>query len=694
MKTLKAKILAVALLCSIAAVFVCGGISFNDGVQTTSRNSDKILTVSADNASEEMERTLALISQSVDVFASVCLEELDDFEAFKTNADYVEAYTQSLLPVAGKFAQNTSGALTCYIRYNPEFTNPTSGIFYTRQDMDSEFELIEPTDFSIYDPTDLEHVGWYYIPVNNGKPTWMDPYYNANIDTYMISYVVPLFIGDTSVGIVGMDIDFGMLQSLIDDIHVYDTGSAFLTNAENTVLYHKEIENGTALKEASDSDLKNVNALLEKEEGKSQEYTYKKDKKYLIYKNLANGMKLVITVPKDEINKDTVVLAKHIIFASLIAIVLAIAVGVIFSARITKPLKMIIKVVKNAANLELERDDKMEKLCKRKDETGGIAQAVKQMQDKLREIVGDIQSSSQQIEQSAKKLTTLTTSVHDVCNDNSATTQVLAASMEETAATSETIYQNVVNVNDNAEKIAGLSRSGVGVAGEVKERAAGLRSVTEEAQAKTSEMCGSMIHRTQEALEQVKAVEKINEMTAAITNISSQTNLLALNASIEAARAGEAGKGFAVVASEIGNLASQTLEMVNNITEIVKEVNTSVNNMAGCLKESTDFLQNDVLKDYEEFQRVSVQYTEDAGVFENSMEDITQAVDNLSVTMQSITDALSGINATINEAAGGISNIADKSVVLEGEIVDARAAVEEDQKSAQNLNGVISRFRL
>ena len=26
--------------------------------------------------------------------------------------------------------------------------------------------MLTPTDFSVYDPTDLEHVGWYYIPVH------------------------------------------------------------------------------------------------------------------------------------------------------------------------------------------------------------------------------------------------------------------------------------------------------------------------------------------------------------------------------------------------------------------------------------------------------------------------------------------------------------------------------------------------
>ena len=146
-------------------------------------------------------------------------------------------------------------------------------------------------------------------------------------------------------------------------------------------------------------------------------------------------------------------------------------------------------------------------------------------------------------------------------------------------------------------------------------------------------------------------LEKINELTGTIMEISSQTGLLALNASIEAARAGEAGKGFAVVATEIGSLADQTSQAIANISAIVKEVNEAVGNMSECLEETTEFLEKSVSADYKEFEQVSEQYKDDANVFKNSMEGIKTSMAQLAGSIEQIASALSGINDTVGESS-------------------------------------------
>ena len=141
------------------------------------------------------------------------------------------------------FSENTDGAITSYIRYNPEFTEPTSGIFLTRNDTKSAFESVEPTDFSMYDPSDATHVGWYYIPKEAGEAVWIPPYHNQNLDTLMISYVVPIIIDDEFICIVGIDIDFNSILNDVDEITTAIGGSAYLSSDDWKSHYHAVAEN-------------------------------------------------------------------------------------------------------------------------------------------------------------------------------------------------------------------------------------------------------------------------------------------------------------------------------------------------------------------------------------------------------------------------------------------------------------------
>ena len=117
------------------------------------------------------------------------------------------------------------------------------GVFYVRG-RDGEFRQEPLTQIREYEKDDMEHVGWYYIPVKAGKPVWLTPYLNKNTGVTMISYVVPLYEQDKLLGVAGMDIDFDYISKVVSEIKIYDSGSAVLADAEGNVLVHDKECNG------------------------------------------------------------------------------------------------------------------------------------------------------------------------------------------------------------------------------------------------------------------------------------------------------------------------------------------------------------------------------------------------------------------------------------------------------------------
>lgn len=692
MFTIRKRIATIATICSLITGLSLGILSYCYSGDMADDDSKMLMLATSQEKKTELNGILAKIEQSVDTLTEISMSELTDFEKFKTDPSYVEQYTKKIEGTVLKFAEKTEGALTAYVRYNPDFTPPTSGIFYTRNSTDNGFESIEPTDFSIYEKDDLEHVGWYYIPVGNKKPTWMNPYLNQNINVTMISYVIPVYIDDVSVGIIGMDISLSTIEGVISEATIYDNGYSCLIDTDHNIVFHKDYELGDSLSEKA-SEAEAVVA----DDGKEDQvvaYEYMGTKKQMAYQTLRNGMKYILTATDGDISGKSSGLLKLMIIFLICGLLVSCIVGWFISGMISAPIKNVTEIIGKIAKLDLQKDIRTEKLVKRQDEIGKMSKEVEIMSAELGSMTKQIHNSCNIVNEGVRSLEEVMKSTGELCQNNSATMEEMSAGMEESASTMEVIHKNVESVNDNVKRINEISDKGYQVSGEVKTRAGELRQYTEAADMRTREMYAELRENSDTALHQAEAVSKIHELIQAISDISSQTNLLALNASIEAARAGEAGKGFAVVASEIGALASQTQVSADDIKKMVYEVEVAVKNMQSCIATSTKFLEDTVLKDYREFSEIGSAYNEDASAFEEFMQTIHDSVTSLSQAMDEIAQSLNVIGQAVADSTSGVSDIADKTNELVNSTLRAGEMVSQSVENIEAMEKLMKKFTL
>ena len=470
---------------------------------------------------------------------------------------------------------------------------------------------------------------------------------------------------------------------------------AYLVAEDGTMLYHPSADK--IGEPVENEQVSNVAAMLKSGQVPENDvvlYDYHGSMKYAAYAVTGNGQIVVVSADYDEVTAPVKDLILSMVLTALSSLVLCAIIGYLVSGFICRPIKKLTEIIDRTAELDFRPNEYTAKLIRRRDETGEMARAVETMQQNLRNIVVEVQAAGNQITSNIDGLHQMTTTVDSMCADNSATSQQLAAGMEETAATTETINENVSTIKKGAENINAMAEDGARTSEEVMERAIDLRERTMDASAKTMDMYNNVKVRAEQAIEGSKAVEKINELSGTIMEISSQTGLLALNASIEAARAGEAGRGFAVVATEIGSLADQTSKAIADIGSIVKEVNVAVSNMAACLEDTKGFLENTVLTEYKGFEEVSEQYKEDADVFKTSMEAVKDAMGGLAESIETIASALDGINDTVGESALGVTDIAAKTSNMVEKTGTTQEMVTQCYECIADLRRIVARFVL
>lgn len=330
----------------------------------------------------------------------------------------------------------------------------------------------------------------------------------------------------------------------------------------------------------------------------------------------------------------------------------------------------------------------------RKDDFGKLSNIVEKMRSSIQELLLQVKSETINIDTVVKKINTNINSLNEEIDGVSDTTEQLAANTEETAASAEQINSMTQQIKGAAKEIASRAQDGATEAVDIHRRAARAKEDTVANRKKIRQMLADIRSSLEQALADVKVVDRIGIMANSILEITDQTNLLALNASIEAARAGEAGKGFAVVAEEIRVLAEQSQDAVTEIQSITSSVNEAVGKLTSDSNSLLDFVDKDVVTSFDDFETMADNYDLDAAQINKLVSDFSSASESLVDSITSISEAISGITTASTESADATTKIAQKSVTISTGSEEVLQNAKNTENSVLELKKNIDKFTI
>ena len=343
----------------------------------------------------------------------------------------------------------------------------------------------------------------------------------------------------------------------------------------------------------------------------------------------------------------------------------------IFSKSFTKPIIQTAKYAQRIAELDIQEDIDA-KYLRMNDEIGILAKAFQSVVDNLRNIIIEINGTSEQMASSSEELTSISGQAANASQEVAKTVQEIAEGASDQARLTEDgsskalllgenigkVKEYISSVNVNANHVNDVVNTGIV---EINS----LYEITDESTNAIKEIYHVIMDTNESSA-------KIGEASSVIENIAAQTNLLSLNASIEAARAGEAGRGFAVVAQEIGKLAEQSKVSANVINGIVSE------------------LQNHIKSAVQTVERVSNISEEQAKSVINSREKYQLIADAINQTRQAVMqlntsgEEMDQVKQDIMDVLQNLSAIAEENAAATQQ---ASASTEEQTASIEEIAG-------
>jgi methyl-accepting chemotaxis protein len=330
----------------------------------------------------------------------------------------------------------------------------------------------------------------------------------------------------------------------------------------------------------------------------------------------------------------------------VVSVLCAVTLGFLIATMITKPLSQAVATLDQAAQGDLRaRAD-----VNTHDEIGAMGTSLNIFLATLESSIRSIGDNANRLALSAEELTTVSHQMSSNSDETATQANIVSAASEQVSKNVQTVAAGAEEMSASIKEIAQSANQAARVAKQAVEGA---------------EKTNATVAKLGDSSAEIGNVIKV------ITSIAEQTNLLALNATIEAARAGEAGKGFAVVANEVKELAKQTGDATEDISQKISAIQHDTEGAVAAIGQIGGIIN---------------QVNDIANTIASAVEEQTVTTNEMS---RNVAEAAKGSN----EIVQNITGVAQSAQSTAGGATQTQTAAQELARVASELQNLVNQFK-
>ena len=345
----------------------------------------------------------------------------------------------------------------------------------------------------------------------------------------------------------------------------------------------------------------------------------------------------------------------------MIALTALITIGlaVWLTRSIVLPLAQSVKVAQGVASGDLTGEINVTG----KDEPARLQQALKGMQEHLRDTIRQIAESSNQLASASEELSCVTEDATRGLHQQNQEIEQAATAVNQMTVAVEEVASNAVATSQASRESDRIAQQG---REQVQQTVVSIEALASDVTANATQV--------EDLAQKVYGISKVLDV---IRSIAEQTNLLALNAAIEAARAGDAGRGFAVVADEVRALAHRTQQSTQEIELMISGIQQGTDQAVSSMQHSNTRAH------------ATLEIAKSAGT---ALEAIASAFTLINERNLVIASASEQQAAVAREVDRNLMNIRDLAHQTSTGANQTSAASQELSRLAVGLNSMVARF--